>query len=204
MTAVGAFAPRGRYVIGHTARAAETTRVNGKRVRVPHEVFCELATVLGLDELIAAGDRMLSEKPFLLATRRHLEAAIAAHGSKRGARTLRATLPQLRENVWSPRETWVRLVLIRAGLPEPTHNHRIFGTDGRLVAIGDLVYEKLKIVIEYEGERWHRDPWSVIDVDRYNKLTLLGWSVIKVRRDHTAADVERMVSDALALRGWQR
>jgi hypothetical protein len=204
VTAVSAFAPRGKYVVGHTAQAAETTRVNGKRVRVPHEVFCELASVLELDELIAAGDRMLSDKPFLLATRRHLEAAIAAHGAGRGARRLRAALPQLREDVWSPRETWVRLVLLRAGMPEPAHNRRIFDADGRLVAIGDLVYEKLKIVIEYEGERWHKDPWSVIDVDRYNALVLLGWSVIKVRKHHTAADVERMVGTALALRGWRR
>ncbi|GAA4178546.1 DUF559 domain-containing protein [Gryllotalpicola koreensis] len=88
-------------------------------------------------------------------------------------------------------------------MPEPARNRRIYGPDGRLVAIGDLVYEKLKIVIEYEGERWHKDPWSVIDVDRYNKLVLLGWSIIRVRKHHTAADVERMVGEALALRGWR-
>ncbi|AYG02173.1 hypothetical protein D7I44_00595 [Gryllotalpicola protaetiae] len=204
VTAVSAFAPRGRFVIGHTAKSAETTWFNGKRVRVACEVLCELASVLELDELIAAGDRMLADKPYLLATRRHLESAAAAHGSGRGARTLRDAIPQMREDVWSPRETWVRLVIARAGLPEPSSNRRIDGPDGKLVAIGDLVYEKLKIVIEYEGERWHNDPWSVIDVDRYNKLVLLGWSIIRIRKHHTAADVERMVGDALALRGWRR
>lgn len=204
VTALGEFAPRGKHVIGHTTQSAETSWFERKRVRIAHEVFCELASVLALDELIAAGDRMLSEKPFLLATRRHLEAAVAAHGSRRGARKLREALPQLRENVWSPRESWVRLVIVRAGMPEPASNQRIYGLDGKLVAVGDLVYEKLKIVIEYEGERWHKDPWSIIDIDRYNKLVLLGWAVIRVRKHHTAADVERMVGEALALRGWRR
>ncbi|GAA4178542.1 hypothetical protein GCM10022287_28990 [Gryllotalpicola koreensis] len=89
VTAVGAFAPRGRYVIGHTTRSAETSWFERKRVRVPHQVFCELASVLELDELIAAGDRMLCDKPYLLATRRHLEGAVAAHDSGRGAEAAR-------------------------------------------------------------------------------------------------------------------
>jgi hypothetical protein len=203
ITAPTAFTPRGRHVVGHTARAAETARMFGRVVRVPAEVWCELASVLNLDELIAAGDRLLSDEPVMLATRRHLERAVAAHGRRRGVRMLREALPLLREDVWSPRETWVRLVLLRAGLPEPARNHRIHGPGGRLVAIGDLVYERFKIVIEYEGERWHHDRWSGIDVDRYNALNLLGWLVVRVRRHHTAADVERMTRAALLARGWR-
>lgn len=203
VTAVSAFAPRGRFVVGHAARAAETTRVSGRRVRVPAEVWCELASVLDVDELIAAGDRLLSDKPVLLSTRRHLERAVAAHGTGRGVRKLREALPQLREDVWSPRETWVRLAILRAGLPEPARNRRIRGPDGKLVAIGDLVYEQYRVVIEYEGERWHRDPWSVIDIDRYNRLALLGWAIIRARKHHAAAEVERLVREALVSRGWR-
>ncbi|MCL2794693.1 MAG: endonuclease domain-containing protein [Microbacteriaceae bacterium] len=203
VTAPGAFAPRGGFLIGHTADAATTTRMFGRRIRVPAELRCELASVLDLDELITAGDRLLSDKPILLTTRGHLEAAVAAHGSRRGARRLRAALPELREDVWSPRETWTRLILLRAGFPEPERNHRIHGPDGRLIAIGDLVYPKLKIVIEYEGERWHRDRWSGVDVDRYNALNAAGWLVVRIRKQHSAADVVRMVGAALRARGQQ-
>ncbi|AYG04406.1 hypothetical protein D7I44_13290 [Gryllotalpicola protaetiae] len=195
--------PRGPLVVGHTAQLAETTWMNGRRVRVLAEVWCELASVMDVDELIAAGDRMLSEKPFLLTTLRHLEHAVAVHGPGRGARKLREALPQLRENVWSPRESWVRLVILRAGLPEPERNLRILGSDGKLIAIGDLVYRRFKVVIEYEGERWHKDRWSGLDVDRYNRLVLAGWTVIRVRKHHTAADVARMTREALMLRGWR-
>jgi hypothetical protein len=203
VTAPGDFAPRGRFVVGHKTSRAETARMYGRPVRVPAEVWCELASVMDLDELIVAGDRMLSDKPVMLTTRRHLQQAVAAHGPGRGARTLRQALPELREDVWSPRETWVRLVIRRAGLPEPERNARIHDRGGRLIAIGDLVYRRYRIVIEYEGERWHNDPWSRIDVDRFNRLVLNGWTVIRVRRHHTAADVEEMTRDALALRGWR-
>jgi hypothetical protein len=203
VTAPGAFAPRGRHVVGHKAARAATARMYGRPVRVPAEVWCELASVMELDELIAAGDRMLSEKPVMLTTRRHLERAVAAHGAGRGARMLRQALPELRDDVWSPRETWLRLVILRAGLPEPERNARILDRSGRLIAIGDLVYRRYRIVIEYEGERWHDDPWSHIDIDRFNRLALNGWTVIRVRRHHNAADVERMVRDALTLHGWR-
>jgi hypothetical protein len=203
VTSRGAFAPSGKHVVGHTARSAETTILFDRPVRVAAEVWCELASVLEVDELIAAGDRMLSDKPVMLTARMHLERALAAHGSGRGARKLREALPQLRERVWSPRETWVRLVILRAGLPEPERNRRIFGPDGRLIAIGDLVYPRYRVVIDYEGERWHKDPWSGLDVDRYNKLVLTGWAVVRVRKHHTAADVERLTRQALTLKGWR-
>ncbi|MCL2515063.1 MAG: endonuclease domain-containing protein [Microbacteriaceae bacterium] len=199
VTAAGDFLPRGPFVIGHKARHPATTRMFGRPVRVPAELWCELASVLELDDLIAAGDRMLSEKPIMLTTRRHLSDAVDAHGAGRGVRRLREALPQLREDVWSPRETWTRLVIVRAGLPEPERNRRIYGRDGRLIAIGDLVYPDRKIVIEYEGERWHSDRWSGVDVDRYNRLVLAGWTVIRIRKHHGAEDVERMVREALAL-----
>ncbi|GAA4187963.1 hypothetical protein GCM10022288_13650 [Gryllotalpicola kribbensis] len=203
VTAPGDFLPRGTFVVGHKAAAAETTSMFGHRVRVPAELWCELASVLTVDELITAGDRMLSEKPVMLTTRRHLERALTAYGAGRGVRKLREALPQLRENVWSPRETWVRLVILRAGLPEPERNARIYSSDGKQIAIGDLVYRRYKVVIEYEGERWHGDRWSGIDVDRYNKLVLAGWTVIRVRKHHTEADVERMTREALVLKGWR-
>ncbi|GAA4174904.1 hypothetical protein GCM10022287_19490 [Gryllotalpicola koreensis] len=199
----GSFAPSGRNVVGHKTRAAETTWVNRRRVRIGAEVWCELASVLSVNELIQAGDRMLSEKPFLLATRRHLIDAVAAFGAGRGVRKLREALPQLRENVWSPRETWVRLVLLRAGLPEPECNVRLFRPDGVFLAVGDLVYRRYRVVIEYEGERWHTDPWAGREIDRYNRLVLAGWTVVRVRKHHTAADVERMTLEALRLRSYR-
>ncbi|GAA4176180.1 hypothetical protein [Gryllotalpicola koreensis] len=194
--------PRGRWVRGHSAPGATVGTFRGRPVREPAEVWCELASVLDIDELIQAGDRLLSDKPFRLATREQLEAAVARHAGRAGAKKLREALPQLRERVWSPKETTVRLTMVRAGMPEPENNKPIYDENGKLVAIGDLVLEEFMTVVEYEGERWHADDRSIIDVDRFNALSALLWTIVRVRKHHTRADIERMVEKALRANGW--
>lgn len=194
--------PRGKWVKGHSAPGATIIGFQGRPVRAPAELWCELASVLSVDELIQAGDRLLSDEPVRLATAMQLAAAVKKHGRRAGARKLREALPQLRERVWSPKETTVRLAIIRAGLPEPENNKPIHDQDGRLVAIGDLVLEKYMTVIEYEGERWHTDERAIIDVDRFNDLSALKWTIVRVRKHHSRADIERMVERALRANGW--
>ncbi|MCL2515631.1 MAG: hypothetical protein FWD85_04900 [Microbacteriaceae bacterium] len=195
--------PRGKWVRGHSAPQATVRRLNGRPVRAPAELWCELAPMLTLDQLIRAGDRMLSDNPFPLASHRQLAAAVKRHNTRPGARKLREALPLLRPRVWSPKETDVRLAMARAGLPEAANNEPIYDEHGRLVAIGDLVLKKFMTVVEYEGERWHRDERAVIDVDRFNKLSALGWTIVRIRKHHTTDDIVRMIRAALLLNGWQ-
>lgn len=195
--------PRGRRIRGHSAPRATIRLFEGLPVRDPAELWCELASVLTVDELIQAGDRMLSENPFRLATMQQLAAAVLRHGRRAGARKLREALPQLRERVWSPKETMVRLTVIRAGMPEPENNKPIYDQHGRLVAIGDLVLEKFMTLMEYEGERWHRDARAVIDVDRFNALSALSWTIVRIRKHHSRTDIERLVERALRANGWR-
>jgi len=195
--------PRGRWVRGHSAPTARFRSISGHCVREPAELWCELASMLSFDELIQAGDRLLAERPFALATLREMASAVKKHGRRIGAKKLKLALPLLRTNVWSPKETHVRLVMLRAGLPEAENNKPIFDRSGTLIAIGDLVLERWMTVVEYEGERWHRDPWSGIDVDRYNALSRLGWTIVKIRKHHTKADIERLIREALIANGWR-
>lgn len=195
--------PRGKRVRGHSAPTATIGTFRGLAVRDPAGVWCELASTLTVDELIQAGDRLLSEKPFRLATREQLATAVQRHGRRAGARKLREALPQLRERVWSPKETTVRLTIVRAGMPEPENNKPIFDENGELVAIGDLVLEEYMTVVEYEGERWHADDRAVIDVDRFNALAGLKWTIVRVRKHHSRADIERLVERALRANGWE-
>jgi hypothetical protein len=194
--------PRGKRVRGHSAPGATIVQFNGRPVREPAQLWCELAAVLEVDELIQAGDRLLSDKPFRLTTLTQLEAAVRRHGRRPGARKLREALPQLRENVWSPKETTVRLTMLRAGMPEPENNKPIYDERGRLVAIGDLVLEEFMTVVEYEGERWHADERATIDIDRFNALSALKWTIVRVRKHHSRAEVERLVGRALRANGW--
>jgi len=175
----------------------------GRPVREPAELWCELATMLTLDELIQAGDRMLSDKPVRLATYEQLVAAVKRRNTRPGARKLREALSLIRPRVWSPKETEVRLTMWRAGFPEAANNEPIFDKAGNLIAIGDLVLKQFMTVVEHEGERWHRDERAVIDIDRFNKLSALGWTIVRIRKHHSREDVVRMIREALILNGWR-
>ena len=60
----------------------------------------------------------------------------------------------------SPGETRLRLALVRAGLPEPELNVRLYGVDGRYLGKPDIVYRRQRVVFEYEGDGHRLDGSS--------------------------------------------
>jgi len=73
----------------------------------------------------------------------------------RGLKALRAALPLVDEGAASPRETWLRLLDIDAGLPRPTTQIPIVEGRGRLVRMADMGWEEFMVVSEYDGDQ-HR------------------------------------------------
>lgn len=108
--------PRGRGVIGHRLGAAiPVAMLRGLPVVAPCDAWCQLGASLPVDALIAAGDRLVGW-PRALATLGEVDGAIARHGSRRGAAALRTARRELRPGSASPRETWLRLAIVRAGI----------------------------------------------------------------------------------------
>ena len=62
-----------------------------------------------------------------------------------------AALELVRPGSESPKETELRLLLIRGGLPEPELNVDVVGKNGRFIGRGDLVYRRHKVLVEYDG-----------------------------------------------------
>jgi hypothetical protein len=92
----------------------------------------------------------------------------------------RAAVKLVRERVDSPRETWLRLCLVLAGLPEPECN-LIIGNDHGPMGRVDLVYLAFRLIIEYEGDqhRTDRNQWNH-DIDRHEDFTRDHWTLIRV------------------------
>jgi hypothetical protein len=198
----GGRAPRGRGVRGTSTRASPRLVVrDALRLLSPEDTWCSLAASLDLDDLIAAGDRLLG-LPRPLASTERIDAAIARHASRRGAGRLRLARPHLRADVFSRRETFVRLRLVRAGLPEPIPNVVIALRSGRRTK-GDLVYPEFRVLVEYDGEQHLLDPrqWAV-DVARLNDLAQDGWCVIRVTKATTDDELVARTRLALIERGW--
>ena len=197
-------APRVAGVVGHAVRSTPRIHVfTGLPLLPPADTWCQLSTLLSLDELVEAGDR-LRDRQRQLCTSEAIAAAVDRYGARRGARNLRDAVGLIRERVESPRETRVRLLLVRAGLPEPAVNEEIFDVTGRLIAIGDLVYRRYKVVVEYEGEHHRRDSVQFArDVDRYNDLAEDGWTPIRVTKEMASTDIVGRTRRALIAAGWR-
>jgi hypothetical protein len=175
-------APQTRGVVGHRLRIAPPlVTFRGFPVVRVDEVWCQLAGVLDLDELVIVADALLNRSEGrLLAALQH------AAGAKQrvGQRKLTRALAEARVGCASPGETRVRLLLARAGIPEPLLNAPVTDRTGRVLGRGDLVWPDARVVLEYEGlDHGRSDDQFVYDVGRYERFRDAGWVVIRVTVD---------------------
>lgn len=184
----------------HVVTPPTTQRVDGLAVTTGAALFCELGSLLGLLDLVVVGDAMVRAR--LTTPRRLVAAAAKLAGTYAGHTRHAARL--VREKVDSPMESRLRLLIVLAGLPEPTVNPEI--RDGAFRTRGDLCYLELKLVIEYDGQQ-HRaedlDQWDR-DNDRLAWFARNDWELIPVisrgiyRRP---AETLQRVCDAIERRG---
>jgi hypothetical protein len=145
----------------------------------------------------------------------HLDALMRATGTKinevlqiadlhRGARRLRqleAALELVDPGSQSPKETWLRLLMIRAGLPRPTTQFPVMIAGGAQVYYLDMGWEDLMVAVEYDGEQHRLDRWQYTrDIRRTEALDRVGWIVIRVTASDRQADIIGRVRDALEFR----
>ncbi|GAB3149551.1 hypothetical protein GCM10027058_12080 [Microbacterium neimengense] len=201
--------PRGRGVAGHQAVPDLTSviqhRETGLRLTSPATTWAMLAASLRHPyDVVAVGDAVLRDwrlEP--LASISEMSRAADA-GRRVGVARLREALPRLRARSGSRPETWLRLTIVDAGLPEPDLNVDVF-VAGEYLACVDLAYPERRIAFEYEGEHHLRDPrqWAS-DIERYERLAAAGWLVIRATKQDVFEQPGRLmarVRRALASRG---
>ncbi|GAA4777157.1 endonuclease domain-containing protein [Microbacterium gilvum] len=190
----------------------DVTEHDGFRLTTPASTWATLAPFLSVRDLVVVGDHMvrLERIPGTSRLRRPPLASIdelaaaAAAGRRVGVGKLLDALPHVRTGSASRPETVTRLILLDAGLPEPELNADIFDEDGELVACGDLVYRRARVVVEFEGDGHRERAQFLRDIDRYQRLTEIGWDRVRLTGHHVfrqPAEVVRRVSDALLRAG---
>ncbi len=119
---------------------------------------------------------------------------------------LRDTLSLADRGAASPRESWLRVLLVDGGLPRPTTQIRVALAEDRFAYL-DMGWEEFKVAVEYDGRQHHTSAADQQrDTDRREELRRRGWRVIAVRRDvipGQIADLLHHVADALIERGWR-
>ena len=121
------------------------------------------------------------------------------HPGARGLRNLEAALDLVDAGAQSPRETYLRLLLVNAGLPRPDTQIPVTTELGMYYL--DMGWPEFMVAVEYDGEQHRTDLLQYRkDIRRLETLDRLGWIVIRVvAGDHPAA-VLRRVRQALDAR----
>ena len=138
------------------------------------------------DQMIEVGDGLLRNRdPWL--TREQMETELAKCKGLTGAVQARRVFPLVRAGTDSIRETRVRLILVRAGLPEPVVNHNVYCAGVGIMYSVDLGYEAEKIAVEYDGGIHATVEQMQKDAQKRRCLQDERWLVIVV----TAADLRQ-------------
>jgi hypothetical protein len=123
------------------------------------------------------------------------------HPRSPGLRRLETALDLVDPGSQSPRESYLRLLLIDAGLPRPQTQIPVLGVDGIPVAYLDLGWAEYMVAVEYDGDHHRTDrPQYVNDIRRLEMLERMGWIIIRVVAENAPADILRRVREGLALR----
>lgn len=175
--------------------------LRGIPVTEPARTLVDLAYDVKVPQLIEAIEWMMHRG---LTTIDGL-AAFALEQHLRGVRRVRDVIGFVRQGSESPMETRVRLMIRFAHLPEPVPNVVLHDVAGRFLARGDLVYETLKVLVEYDGWHHERDGGQrQRDIGRRERLEAAGWVVIIITSEDlkTPREIVTRVHSALVQRGY--
>lgn len=170
----------------------ETTTVAGLAVSTPVRTALDLARHLPRTRAIAHLDALAAATG--LDPQEVLELATRYPGI-RGVRLARQRVPLLDPGAQSPRETWLRLLVIDAGFPRPETQIEV--RQGSFTAFIDMGWRELKIGLEYDGDLHLSDRKRYVkDIGRHEVLSQLDWLMIRVVKEHSDAFILHRVSEA--------
>jgi very-short-patch-repair endonuclease len=188
----------GLRVRGNRIEDDEVALIDGVPVTTPARTALDLGCWYPTGEAVAAIDDLLRASDLKVA---EVEALMQRYPSRRGIHVARNAIGLADPGAQSPKESWLRLLLIRVALPRPQTQIPVQDEFGDVIAYLDMGWEKLKVGVEYDGEQHRSDRrqygW---DIRRLEMLERLGWIVIRVVAGDRPAEIISRVRAALARR----
>ena len=146
-------------------------------VTSPLRTIVDCAGLLTVEALVCALDRALHVH---LVDEAALARALADRSGHRGVERLRTAVALADRRAESPAETLARLALLPT-MPGFVPQHRLLGTDGRVLARYDLADEELRLAVEADGKAGHAGPQMVARDRRRDRVSELhGWRTERV------------------------
>jgi len=193
---------RGRTVLGHRSLQDDSVIRHGLPLSNPVAMFLELATILEEDDLVAVGDALVLDPaeldPYDIRPWITLEELTQGceRSRRHGNRKARRALAHVRQGAESRPETLLRLLILRAGLPEPKLGEEVFDRRGRWIGRFDMVYQEQRVIVEYDGEQ-HRTSDTQYDKDetRIARAIAAGWTIVRVRKSGLFRRLQQTIAE---------
>jgi len=191
-------APTGIRVRGDRLSDDEIRLVDGMAVTTPLRTALDVACWYPPGTGLAVLDALARAAPFDIGAAKKLA---ERYPGRRGIRRARQVLELVDPGAQSPKESWLRLLLIDGGLPRPQTQIPVYDELGNAVAYLDMGWEEIKVAVEYDGEQHRNDRRQYTwDIRRLEMLERRGWIVIRVVAGDRPADILRRVRAAIARR----
>jgi very-short-patch-repair endonuclease len=190
----GVLTRRDRLLVG------EVEARRGLRLTTSARTAFDIGRRERLDDAVAHIDALIQATGLGIAD---VEALATQHPGARGLRRLECALELVDSGAQSPRESRLRLLLIRSGLPKPQTQIPVLA-DGRVVAYLDMGWPDLMVAVEYDGDQHRTDRAQYVkDIRRHERLESMGWIIVRVVAEDHPVDVIRRVRRALDCRSFR-
>jgi hypothetical protein len=166
--------------------------IDGFPVTVPTRTALDLASRYPKGIAVAAIDSLAQATDVKIAD---IEQLMQRYRGRRGVRAARAVMQLVDPGAQSPKETWLRLLLLRAGLPRPRTQIPVRNEEGgRVMAYLDLGWDDVMVAVEYDGDQHRTDRRQYVkDIRRADAVERLGWLVVRVvTEDHPESIIQRV------------
>lgn len=195
-------APSGIKPRGDRTAVDEIIVIGGVSTTSPARTALDVGCWYPVGQAVATLDALAAATHF---DPREAEALLDRYPGRRGIRNARRALSLVDAGAQSPRETWLRLLLIDGGLPRPQTQIPVRDDSGIVIAYLDMGWEEFLVAVEYDGEQHRTDRRQYTwDLRRLELLERLGWIVIRVVAGDRREDILRRARAAIARRASPR
>lgn len=165
------------------------------------DTWFQLASMLSREDLVAAGDYLISGTRNVGGTRSEpicslaeLQDAVARHAGSRGSKSAAWAITRLRTGVDSRPESLMRLILDAADIQDLEIGVPTVVDGGRLTLHGDLTNRRLRVVFEYEGNGHFTSSRRFrSDITRRELFEAAKYRVIRVTADDVFVDPDSFI-----------
>jgi hypothetical protein len=187
--------PRGVTIRRDSLLDDELQRCGAMAVTTPVRTAFDVGRRFPVEEAVARLDALAHATAFAVDD---VASLATRHPGARGLRRLDSVLPLVDGGAQSPKETWLRLLLIRNGLPPPRTQLPVLTDDGFPLAFLDLGWDEPRVAVEYDGDHHRSDRRQYRkDIHRNELLDRMGWLVVRVVAEDHPVDIVRRVHRAL-------